>query len=85
MQDYFQKISSMSLFQAGITKNKDFQVYINLFRKNMFKCNEILMIATRHELFNFQQDIYFLINNKSHDLFNHLSPDIQTDFIIFTN
>ena len=51
MQDYHQKISSMSLLQAGITKNRDFQTYIGLFKKNMFKCNEILMIGARHELF----------------------------------
>lgn len=81
MQDYHQKISSMSLFQAGITKNGDFQTYIGLFKKNMFKCNEILMIGARHELLRFQQDIDFLINDKSHDLFKHLSPDIQTAFI----
>lgn len=41
------KISSMSLLQAGITKNRDFQTYIGLFKKNMFKCNEILMIGAR--------------------------------------
>ena len=33
MQDYHQKISSMSLLQAGITKNRDFQTYIGLFKK----------------------------------------------------
>ena len=81
MQDYHQKISSMSLLQAGITKNRDFQTYIGLLKKNMFKCNEILMIGARHELLRFQQDIDFLINDKSHDLFKHLSPDIQTAFI----
>lgn len=81
MQDYHQKISSMSLLQAGITKNRDFQTYIGLFKKNMFKCNEILMIGARYELLRFQQDIDFLINDKSHDLFKHLSPDIQTAFI----
>lgn len=81
MQDYYQKISTMSLLQAGITKNQELQTYIGLFKKNMFKCNEILMIGARHELLLFQQDIDFLINNKTHDLFKHLSPDIQTAFI----
>ena len=33
MQDYHQKISSMSLLQAGITKNRDFQTYIGLLKK----------------------------------------------------
>ena len=47
----------------------------------MFKCNEILMIGARYELLKFQQDIDFLIHDKSHDLFKHLSPDIQTAFI----
>ena len=80
MQDFYTKIDKMGFFQASITQNKEFQSYIGLFKKNLLSCNEILMLGARRELLLFSQDMDFLINNKTHNLFIHLSPEIQNTF-----
>lgn len=81
MQDYYKKINHMNVFESGILQRDDFKNYLDLFKKNLLLCNDILMIGARQELFLLKKDIKFLVKDTSHSLFNDLSPDLQKSFI----
>lgn len=81
MKDCYKKINQMNAFEAGILQRDNFKNYLDLFKKNLLLCNDILMIGARQELFLLKKDINFLVKDTSHSLFNDLSPDIQKSFI----
>lgn len=80
LEDYYNRLNTMNFIQAGIIKHVDCKNYMDLFKKNLLKCNDIILLASQHELLSIRSNVDILINDKSHDLFNQLAPDLQDSF-----